>query len=415
MENTSKKGVTRHISFLGERVRRSPVQRKSKKARGSDTSDAVEEEVMSRRLSGRNKPFARSFRSRSDSRTTGVYSIKPTTAIDTEALPSYVASVQMHFDLLDILDNKPSKGVVFLVHKRRNWQGKTKKTVLKVFPKTNRKVVERRRCEADSHFQAAESRHPHIAAFVSRHEFVSTFCIQMEYCTHGDLSNFTGESTQIERMDLLRQIASALHHLHQNLAMIHADIKPGNVGLCALSSGQLIAKLIDFGSARRIGRWIDRSVSFGGTLHYKAPETFGDPPSTIGKASRHCKFFMGPELDMWGLGIIAFFLFSGEIPWLYADMEDKNFRKFNNLIHQANFRGAPTKIRVNRTWKKLPSVFHTHLIPGLLNPNPEKRYSAELVQNVLEQYMYTKSVFCGRVDGVKVFYSRIRVASSLSK
>ena len=98
---------------------------------------------------------------------------------------------------------------------------------------------------------------------------------------------------------VLRQISQGIATLHQH-GWIHADIKPGNVMLA--TDGH--ATLIDFGLARRIGS-DDCAVGspFVGTLSYAAPEMIS---STMP---------IGPQVDVYSLGVTTFELLSGKTPF----------------------------------------------------------------------------------------------------
>ena len=100
----------------------------------------------------------------------------------------------------------------------------------------------------------------------------------------------------------LRQVSQGIATLHQH-GWIHADIKPSNVMLG--SDGH--ATLIDFGLARRIGSNECAADSpFVGTLSYAAPEMISsDLP-------------IGPEVDVYSLGVTTFELLGGKTP--FADL-----------------------------------------------------------------------------------------------
>ena len=317
------------------------------------------------------------------------------------AYPSYVAPVGADFNIQTVLDCKPKKGMVLLVKKTA--YPDLGPTVLKVFPKTDLKALDRRRHEANMHSAASKARHPHIARFLQSYDYDTAFCVEMQHCDLRDLTHLSRDISAFQRLELVRQIASALRHLHDDLSMVHIDIKPANVALSVLSNGQLIARLIDFGSAQPDGRWRRQGRPFGGTSHYKAPETFAGGPNVNGK------FFLGEANDMWGLGIIVIFLFTGKLPWNLADSHDDNFQAFREHMKRREL-GSSEVFPIAGITKLLPSVIRKHLIPGLLHPYPEHRYSAAMIENVLEQYLLTKNSISRIVDGIKVFDTSRRSA-----
>ena len=103
----------------------------------------------------------------------------------------------------------------------------------------------------------------------------------------------------------LRQVSQGIATLHQH-GWIHADIKPSNVMLG--TDGH--ATLIDFGLARRIDSNECAAASpFVGTLSYAAPEMISsDLP-------------IGPEVDVYSLGVTSFELLSGKTP--FADLSSQ--------------------------------------------------------------------------------------------
>lgn len=96
--------------------------------------------------------------------------------------------------------------------------------------------------------------------------------------------------------EFIKHVAAGVDYLHSGdhigLPVIHRDIKPANI----LISGPVV-RLVDFGLARLHG---DSSLTFGGTPHYLAPETWGGQ--------------FGPASDRYALGATAYFVLTGEPP-----------------------------------------------------------------------------------------------------
>ncbi len=110
-----------------------------------------------------------------------------------------------------------------------------------------------------------------------------------------------------DRIDLFRQVCSAVHHAHQNL-IIHRDLKPGNI----LVTGDGTVKLLDFGIAKLLGA--DEQES-GGAL-----------PLTRGGARAFTPEYAAPEQirgetlttasDIYALGVVLFELLAGRRPYV---------------------------------------------------------------------------------------------------
>ena len=312
--------------------------------------------------------------------------------------PWYVNSIQNDFEILKILDHKPKKGVVYGVRSRHAKDAPL--SVLKVFPSLDNKRLDRRRQEASMHCMASQSRHPHIAAFLNRHDYALSFCIEMEYCQVGDMAHLPKTTPVLQRLDLVRQVATALKYLHYELGMVHTDVKPANVGLASLSNGQLVAKLIDFGSAQTELGWKYQGESFGGTTHYKAPESFYGGPGAKGT------FRLCPALDIWGLGMVMIIALTGQLPWLRAELRDARFNRF--FAHmKVRLEGSYLEIPLDGVSVPLPVFFYKHLVPGLLHPFPNKRYKAVQVEARIEEYLAKQDGTFHSTDDVK-YYVPIR-------
>jgi MAP/microtubule affinity-regulating kinase len=141
------------------------------------------------------------------------------------------------------------------------------------------------------------------------------------------------------------QIASALLYLHQR-HITHRDIKLENV-LLVTDECTTSIKLIDFGFSTLFHR-DNRKKMFCGTPSYMAPEI-------VQKLS-----FRGPPVDLWALGVLAYFLLTSSFP--FKAPSDKEL--YTKII-AAEF---------NET--KLNDPLARDLITRLLCADPEKRIDA---------------------------------------
>ncbi|MGY0505245.1 protein kinase domain-containing protein [Luteimonas sp. e5] len=106
------------------------------------------------------------------------------------------------------------------------------------------------------------------------------------------------------RLDLLRQIASALAHAHEQL-VVHRDIKPGNVLVDAAGR----THLLDFGIARAL----DHEDGEAGSQRAMMTPEFAAPESLDGSR-------VGVRADIHGLGALLYFLLCEKPPLALRDL-----------------------------------------------------------------------------------------------
>ena len=101
--------------------------------------------------------------------------------------------------------------------------------------------------------------------------------------------------------------------MHDN-NVVHRDIKPENIMLEGSTQGELdTIKIIDFGTAARSSQ---RGCAFKekvGTFAYMAPEIMIKSPKEEPEP------LYDEQVDMWSLGVMAYALLCGRLPFTFED------------------------------------------------------------------------------------------------
>jgi serine/threonine-protein kinase len=138
-----------------------------------------------------------------------------------------------------------------------------------------------------------------------------TFYYAMEYLPGFSLQELVRRSGTLppaRAVHLLRQVCGALQEAHA-AALIHRDVKPGNILVCQRGGQHDVAKLFDFGLVRAgdlagnaVGLTMEGVIA--GTPEYMSPE------QAAGKAE------VDARSDLYSLGAVAYFLLTGRPPFV---------------------------------------------------------------------------------------------------
>ncbi|MAG30484.1 MAG: hypothetical protein CL908_06260 [Deltaproteobacteria bacterium] len=164
--------------------------------------------------------------------------------------------------------------------------------------------VERFRREGQA---LANLEHPNIARFLEAG--VSTHGVPWLAMEHvdGEPLDTWADARDVgvpERLELFRQICSAVHYAHQNL-VVHRDIKPSNV----LVTTDGVVKLLDFGIAKILREPGEPGThaTTGTTGRFFSPE-YASPEQVRGKV-------VATTSDVYSLGVVLFQLLTGRLPY----------------------------------------------------------------------------------------------------
>jgi len=151
-------------------------------------------------------------------------------------------------------------------------------------------------------------RHPNIVMFHGAHIDVKSgdVWIVEEVVPGATLANLitpppSPVKTKVRCVILLR-VCKALRFLHLKHAIMHGDLKPGNI----LVPQSLQPKLTDFGLARILKNRMEGTPSPGGTRRWSAPESGNYGEAEAGDVTI--------SSDIWSLGRLCYFTVTGEQP-----------------------------------------------------------------------------------------------------
>ncbi|CAG9540162.1 unnamed protein product [Cercopithifilaria johnstoni] len=225
---------------------------------------------------------------------------------------------------------------------------------LKIVPKnrlTKHSQLEKMRKEIAIH---ESLNHPNVVKFLSCFEDSINVYMVLELCHNGTLlcriQNTPGGRLKDHstRMYLL-QIVDAVTYLHEQVGILHRDLKPGNV----LLSNNDQVKLADFGLALKLSDLPYSSLNVCGTPNYLSPQVL--------KREGHSK-----ESEAWSIGCILYCMLVGKPPF-EADTLEKTYVKIASCDYS-----FPLKPKI--------CTFAEDLISKLLIPDAAVRMKISVVK-----------------------------------
>ena len=158
-------------------------------------------------------------------------------------------------------------------------------------------------------------RHPNILKLIDLREDEEYYYIVSELLEGGELVKRITENKHLSERNvayIVRQVLLAVNYMH-GLKIAHRDLKPENLLLESKDGNDLSIKVADFGFSCFVHE--DGLKQRLGTPMFMAPE--------IVKKERYTE-----KVDIWSIGIIAYILLSGRVPFsgrkkadLYAQIQ----------------------------------------------------------------------------------------------
>jgi len=153
---------------------------------------------------------------------------------------------------------------------------------------------------------AASLNHPNVVTVHEYFEHDGTAYIAMEYLERGSLRPFVGALTLPQTVGVLEGLLAGLEHAEAR-GIVHRDLKPENVMVSSTGT----VKIADFGLAKALEADPSASITLSGTTvgtpAYMAPEQ--------GLAGQ-----VGPATDLYAVGVIAYELLTGDVPYRGSDV-----------------------------------------------------------------------------------------------
>jgi serine/threonine protein kinase len=191
-------------------------------------------------------------------------------------------------------------------------------------------------------------------------------------------SRITSSGTTIEEARrITMQCCAALGACHAK-GIIHRDLKPENIFLVGRPGEGLKVKLLDFGLAK-----LTRAE--GKVVKTLTGEIFGTPLYTSPEQAAGGSKDVGPEADVYSLGVILYELWTGQVP-------------FPGETVTAIFVGHMTQTpKPPREWNPHLSRAHEEVVLKALAKKPSDRYpTAEAFGDALARLAPTRNAEAGR-------------------
>jgi hypothetical protein len=197
-------------------------------------------------------------------------------------------------------------------------------------------------------------KHPNIVKLIDQFECSEYFYIVMPCYEGGSLSDYLQSKNyklhEKSISNMIFCIGSVIKYL-DSFGIVHRDLKPENIMLSDKSENPEII-IIDFGLAKTLAK--DEKLKDGsGTITYVAPEVLVRDP-------------YDKKIDIWSIGVIAYYLLSGGILPFDGDSEKKIAKKIylKDPIYPDKYFDKKNKSAIN-------------MINNCLIKDPEKRISID--------------------------------------
>ena len=163
---------------------------------------------------------------------------------------------------------------------------------------------------------ASRLRHPHVVDVADVNCDEGLAWMVMEHLEGEDLGALLDRVPRLgaqDAADLLVPVVAAVLAAHEE-GIVHRDLKPGNIFLAKTRHGVIIPKVLDFGISKLIA---ENKTSATATRAIGSPLWAAPEQTRTGAKLR-------PATDVWALGLVVFYMLTGEYYWLAPHAEGFN-------------------------------------------------------------------------------------------
>ncbi len=191
-------------------------------------------------------------------------------------------------------------------------------------------------------------RNPHLVPFYEIFDVPGYAIVVMDFVhgkSLGEIVDAAGTLGLERALRISRQVANALHEAHK-LGLVHRDIKPDNLMIETLPSGDDFVHVLDFGIVHSMSSSLTHG--FIGTPSYACPEQINGS-------------MLSPRCDIYALGCVMFKALSGRSPF-----EHQNIARV--------FQGHLSEERPRlRDWMEVCSAELDRLVTSMMALSPLER------------------------------------------
>jgi len=210
--------------------------------------------------------------------------------------------------------------------------------------------------------------HPNIIRLYQVMETKNMLYLVSEYAPNGEIFDYVakhGKMNEGRAREIYQQILQAVQYCHEK-HIVHRDLKAENL----LLDANMNIKIADFGFGQFFTPGTEL-LTWCGSPPYAAPEVFEG------------KKYLGPQIDIWSLGVVLYVLTCGALPF-----DGHNLPALRDRVLSGRFR--------------IPYFMSTeceHLVRRMLVVDPKRRYT--LTQIFAHKWLSTQSSVSGISKGTE--------------